>query len=69
MADYAEAKARALLNRKRADFHDIGMGVKLMDSAIKALRAAAASATNRVSERVVRVQARELKAMMAKAKH
>lgn len=69
LADYAEAAARALLDDEEADFHKVGMGVKLMDSAIKALRAAAAAATNRVSERVVRVRMRELKAMMAKASH
>lgn len=69
LANYAEDAARELLDDEEADFHKVGMGVKLLDTAIKALRAAGAASTTRIGERVVRKRMRELKAMMAKASH
>lgn len=69
LAEFTEEEARAALREVDAGWHRFGAGTKLIDSAIKAFRAAGAYATNRESEIVVARRVKALRSLMGRVSH
>lgn len=69
MAEFTEAEARSALAEVDAGWHRFGAGTKLIDSAIKAYRAAGAYAVSRESEIVVARRVKALRGLMGRVRH
>ena len=69
LADFSEKLARSTLEDESLMWHRFGAGTKLLEMAVKCLRAAGQYATTREQEIIIRRRMRELSAMAGKVRH